>query len=125
VRPHWLDAIQPGDVIRFKSGALRTALIVMRSDGVRRRGQSRAIPKGFVWSVQFPILHCSWTTRGHTGIHRWDLIQRAECITRARINLEKYPTALALIDDATHPAPKDGAYHADGASCCDVIGVFS
>lgn len=103
----WLDALQPGDVVRFRSGALRTCMRVNRSHGEVR-------------GAWFPILRCSWTTRGHTVIGRTDLLQRAECITRAKINLSRYPVARALLEDLHGK----GAYHADGASCCDVIGVF-
>lgn len=123
-RRTWLDDAKPGDVIRFKSGALRTALRVLYADGLRRRGQLVALPEGLVWGIQFPILRCSWTKRGHTGMCRSVLLERAVCITRAHIDLRKFPVAQALIRDLDHPCPKEGAHHEPGAACCDVIGVF-
>jgi hypothetical protein len=104
---HWLDSVQPGDVIRFKSGALRTVLDVWRDNGRVR-------------SVTFPILHCSWTKRGYTVYRRGDLTPHVLCLTRAKMPLHKFPLAQRLIKDLhTNGPPREGS-----PSCCDVVGVF-
>ena len=132
-RQTWLDDVKPGDVIRFKSGALRTALTVSRYTGKNNRGRPHRMPAGLVYGVHFPILHCSWTKRGHTLLIRSELLRLGECVTRAHINLESYPTAQALLRDIAHkhtgPLAKSVeeivAYVEDCSSCCDVIGAFS
>lgn len=101
----WVDDIEPGMVILFKSGALRTAISVSRRAG------------GHVHSVTFAILRCSWTKRPATVLERTDLKTRARCITRARIDLEKTHGAQLVLKDL-----KD--HMAREVKCCDVIGVF-
>jgi hypothetical protein len=122
MKPHWLDTIKAGDVILFKSGALRTVLkCSFRNDyGLGRR----------LAGACFPILHCSWTERGYTVYCRSDLVPVVDCLTVAKINLSKYPTALRLLKDlsgrggpVTGKAPNYRRVR--GSSCCDVIGAFS
>lgn len=132
-RRTWLDDVKPGDVVRFKSGALRTVLTVSRYDGNNNRGRPHRMPAGLVYAVCFPILHCSWTKRGYTVFFRTELLTLGECLTRARVNLENYPAARALLRDIayrhTGPLAKRVedivAHYEDGSSCCDVIGTFS
>lgn len=129
----WLDDVKPGDVVRFKSGALRTALTVSHYDGKNNRGRQHRMPAGLVYAVHFPILHCSWTKRGHTVFFRTELLTLGECLTRAHVNLEAYPTAQALVRDIQyrHPGPLAKraedivAHYEKGSTCCDVIGAFS
>lgn len=101
----WVDDIEPGMVILFKSGKLRTAI-----DVVHR-------PDGALHSVEFAILRCSWTERPGTVIERTALIQRASCITRARVNLSKSPIAQSILRDIRDVLLRE-------THCCDVIGVF-
>jgi len=104
--PAWLDSIRPGDVLRFRTGTLRTVLDVSHR------------PNGTVHSVMFAIRHCSWTNRGYTIIDRAGLLDRVDGPTNARINLARQPIAQRLLEDARHPVPHTGI------TCCEVIGVF-
>lgn len=113
-RYDWIDKLKPGDVVLFKSGALRTVLEVTH----RTHNPKRLL------CAMFTILHCSWTKRPYTSLERSDIAQRAQCVTRARVNLAKHPAALLAIADS-----HIRGFDANGepnrvATCCDVIGVF-
>lgn len=116
----WVDDIVVGSVVRMKSGRLRTAILVRRVD--THRG-----PR--VWAVYFPILHCSWTKRGHTTINRSDLRARGLAITQAKIDVLGHPLLRRVQLDALGPYPDgwdanhDGSYVVDGSGCCCVVGV--
>ena len=107
---HWLDTLQVGDVVRFRSKkrvVLRTVL------SVRYRAPGRLL------CVSFVIMACSWTERPYTVLTRADLVQRALCKTKARVDITRYPAAMAAKADRG----RVGAHRE--TFCCDVVGVFT
>lgn len=110
----WIDQLKPGNVVLFKSGALRTVLEVTH----RTRDNGRLL------SAMFTIMHCSWTKRPYTHLERSDIAQRAQCVTQARVNIAKHPAAvLAIADSYVRGLDAEGKPNRV-ATCCDVIGVF-
>lgn len=110
----WFDiegAIKPGDVVRMKTGRLRTVLRVSY-EGPNGYGPKR------LRSVTFAILRCSWTKRGYTSYNRTDLRAIIDCKTRARVNLMHYDVARRILKENYQRAECREIY------CCDVIGVF-
>jgi hypothetical protein len=111
----WFDeqgAIRPGDVVRMKTGRLRTVLQVSYQ-GPNGYGPVR------IRSVVFPILHCSWTERGYTIVDRTMLIATIDCKTRARVNLMHYDAARRILKEQFESGSK---YE---ITCCEVVGVFT
>jgi hypothetical protein len=111
----WFDdegALRPGDVVRMKSGRLRTILQVSYQ-GPNGYGPVR------IRSLVFPILHCSWTERGYTIYYRTQLIAALDCKTRARVNLMHYEAARRILKEQYGQASR---YE---ITCCEVVGVFT
>lgn len=113
-RYDWIDRLKPGDVVKFKSGSLRTVLEVTY----------RTHDNGRLLCAMFTILHCSWTKRPYTILERSDIAQRGQCVTRARVNLAKHPAAVLAIADSCIRGLDDKGEPNRVATCCDVIGVF-
>lgn len=109
----WVDTIQPGDVLRFRSGALRTVLDVSK----RRDGR--------LHSAHFAIKVCSWTHRGYTILGRSDLLDRLEYRTLARIPLDRFQVPSRLVAEIERMRRARGpADFVPQVTCCDVVGVF-
>jgi hypothetical protein len=102
----WIDTLRVGDVVRFKSGKLRTVVGVGYKDGK-------------VSSVGFPILVCSWTGRGYTVLARSDLKIRAQCKTIVKIDLSKHVVGTKLLEECSQVG-KDLKL----VSCCEIVGVI-
>ena len=58
----WMDTVKEGDVLINSNGTDR----IVRKVGRHKDGSLR--------SINFSIMHCSWTTRAYTTYHQTDLV---------------------------------------------------
>lgn len=80
----WTNRLQPGDVVRFPSGALRVVRAVKHPD--RPTSSYGDIYRS---SITFSIKRCSWTHRCHTTYTSSDLRTLGCVKTRAKVLLRK------------------------------------
>ncbi len=104
----WTNRLQPGDVVRFRSGALRVVRAV-------RHPERPTSSYGEIYrsSITFAIKRCSWTHRCYTVYTSSDLRTLGCSMTRAKVSLRKKIDRLIMAELELNPLKPT-------LTCCDV-----
>lgn len=105
---HWVDDLEPGDVIITNNGTLRTILEVFKRERTKR-----------IVSVTCAILHCSWTKRPHTHVDRWTMRTSWKRKVGHWSTFKRSAMVRKILAERSLCGDERGLF------CCDVIGVFS
>ena len=98
-----INALEAGDVIRSRSGRLRTVIAVSRD----KKGRT---------AVYVPIMRCSWTHRTYTTLDR-TMLRYGFTATNLRRPFMRWKLGRLVAGDIGKGADRCG-------ECCDVVGVF-
>ena len=101
---HWVDDLDVGDLVQFKSGVVRTVISVSKR------------PDGRLFAAALPILHCSWTHAALTYVDRW-FMRTYGNLHVGWVDVKRYPMMRKLLTNL-HASKQTRTM-----TCCDVIGV--